>query len=334
MCAVIGIKPHADRDRAQFDDIDSDSGGFEVRFWGVRGTRAVPGPSTLRYGGNTSCVELRCGNEHLILDAGTGITALGDALDPLVPARNWHLFLSHTHHDHIAGFPFFWPAYGDRHRIRLWAGHLLRRQARLRDVLAHLMHEPYFPVPLDRMHACRAFHDFEAGDELRPSRGIRVLTAPLNHPGGATGYRIEYHGRSVCYVTDVEHREGRLDPVVLQLIQGSGLVITTPLSPTRSTHASAAGAIRPGRKVSACARRRAPAHWSSSITTRGAATSLSARSPPSSSGSGPARSSPARASCSASSRERPQFRLAIDPRQVAVSATSRWSRHTHDPGSN
>jgi phosphoribosyl 1,2-cyclic phosphodiesterase len=225
VCAVIGIKPHADRDRAQFDDIDSDSGGFEVRFWGVRGTRAVPGPSTLRYGGNTSCVELRCGNEHLILDAGTGITALGDALDPLVPARNWHLFLSHTHHDHIAGFPFFWPAYGDRHRIRLWAGHLLRRQARLRDVLAHLMHEPYFPVPLDRMHACRAFHDFEAGDELRPSRGIRVLTAPLNHPGGATGYRIAYHGRSVCYVTDVEHREGRLDPVVLQLIQGSGLVI-------------------------------------------------------------------------------------------------------------
>jgi phosphoribosyl 1,2-cyclic phosphodiesterase len=225
VCAVNGAGSAAFNRGAESSTVASCGEGIEVRFWGVRGTRAVPGPSTLRYGGNTSCVELRCGNEHLVLDAGTGITALGDALDPLAPPRNWHLFLSHTHHDHINGFPFFWPAYGDRHSIQLWAGHLLRRQTRLRDVLAHLMHEPYFPMPLERMHACRAFHDFEAGDELRPGRGIRVLTAPLNHPGGATGYRIEYRGRSVCYVTDVEHREGQLDPVVLELIQGSDLVI-------------------------------------------------------------------------------------------------------------
>ena len=88
MCAVNGAGGAAFNSGAEGGAVASCSDGIEVRFWGVRGTRAVPGPSTLRYGGNTSCVELRCGNEHLILDAGTGITALGDALAPPVPARN------------------------------------------------------------------------------------------------------------------------------------------------------------------------------------------------------------------------------------------------------
>ena len=199
--------------------------GIEIRFWGVRGSLSVPGPSTLRYGGNTSCVELHCGGERLIFDAGTGISALGHWLDPLIAGRRWHLFLSHTHHDHISGFPFFCPAYDERHHIEVWAGHLLRRGARLRDVLARVMAEPYFPVPLDRMPACAAFHDFEAGDELPIGPALRVLTMPLNHPGGATGYRVEYRGRSVCYVTDVEHEDGKRDPAVLELIAGADLVI-------------------------------------------------------------------------------------------------------------
>ena len=87
------------------------------------------------------------------------------------------------------------------------------------------MSKPIFPVPLRIMHACMAFHDFHAGDTLQPLPGIVLRTAPLNHPNGATAYRIDYAGRSICYVTDTEHREGELDNNIIELIRGSQLVI-------------------------------------------------------------------------------------------------------------
>ena len=118
----------------------------------------------------------------------------------------------------------------------------------MRDVLAASMHEPYFPVPLERMHARIDFLDFEAGDELRPARDVRVVTTALNHPGGATGYRIEYRGRPVCHVTDVEHAEGRPDDAVPALI-GAPISSSTALRPpTGNFPASLAGAVRPGRR--------------------------------------------------------------------------------------
>jgi phosphoribosyl 1,2-cyclic phosphodiesterase len=92
-------------------------------------------------------------------------------------------------------------------------------------VLSALMSKPIFPVPLRIMHACMAFHDFHAGDTLQPLPGIVLRTAPLNHPNGATAYRIDYAGRSICYVTDTEHREGDLDHNIVELIRGSQLVI-------------------------------------------------------------------------------------------------------------
>lgn len=197
---------------------------FWLRFWGVRGTVPCPGPATLRYGGNTPCVEVMCGKERLIFDAGTGIKALGNSLNDQTGLKS-HVFLTHTHVDHINGFPFFRPAYNSKNRFELWAGHLQGREGGLQEVLSKLMQPPIFPVPIDIMHACFAFHDFEAGARLEPVPGVVLRTAPLNHPQGATGYRIEYAGKSICYVTDVEHREGEIDQTILDLIAGSEIVI-------------------------------------------------------------------------------------------------------------
>ena len=125
--------------------------------------------------------------------------------------------------DHITGFPFFRPAYSAKNSFQVWCGHLAAPGWRHQEVLASMMRAPIFPVPLDIMHACMAFHDFEAGQTLRPVRDIVLRTAPLNHPNGATAYRIDYGGRSICYVTDTEHREGQLDGTIVELIGGSQL---------------------------------------------------------------------------------------------------------------
>ena len=197
---------------------------FWVRFWGVRGTVPCPGPRTLKYGGNTACIEVRCGDHRLIFDAGTGLRALG--MDFLrEPDLQAHIFLTHTHIDHINGFPFFRPAYNPKNRFELWAGHLGGEVGSLQNVLGDLMRAPIFPVPLDIMHACIAFHDFAAGILIEPVPGIVLRTVRLNHPNGATGYRIDYDGRSICYVTDTEHEEGALDQDILHLIRGSQIVI-------------------------------------------------------------------------------------------------------------
>jgi phosphoribosyl 1,2-cyclic phosphodiesterase len=202
-----------------------DGTAFTIRFWGVRGTVPCPGQATVRYGGNTACVEMRCGDRRLIFDAGTGLRVLGNELARTKERISGHIFLTHTHMDHIQGLPFFRPAYGGQNCLEFWNGHLRRQQRNLQEVLYTLMQRPFFPVPLDIMHACIAFNDFDAGETLDIDPDIRLRTAPLNHPGGATGYRLEFGGRSACYVTDTEHREGELDPVILALVADADVVI-------------------------------------------------------------------------------------------------------------
>jgi phosphoribosyl 1,2-cyclic phosphodiesterase len=199
------------------------SGKISVRFWGVRGSIACPGPETVRYGGNTSCVEIRCGDHLLIMDGGTGLRELGGALLKNGPI-NADLFYTHTHFDHICGLPFFGPAYVRGNKIRLWAGHLLPEHC-LEDVLCGMMMAPLFPVPMSLLTTQVSFKDFRYGETLHPRAGITLRTGALNHPNGATGYRVEYGGKSVAYITDTEHRKTGLDQNVLALIEGADIFI-------------------------------------------------------------------------------------------------------------
>ena len=195
---------------------------FSVRFWGVRGSIACSGPRTARYGGNTSSLEVRCGDELLLFDAGTGMRYLGKALDD--GRLDADLFFTHTHFDHICGLPFFRPLFDPENHFRLWAGHL-RGAMTLKRVLAEFMMSPLFPVPPEVFRSSLEYRDFAAGDTLTTLKGVRVRTAALNHPDGATGYRVEHNGRSMCYVSDTEHVPGSLDRNVLGLIAGADLVI-------------------------------------------------------------------------------------------------------------
>lgn len=197
---------------------------MSVRFWGVRGSIACPGPSTLRYGGNTPCVELRCGAHTLIFDAGTGIRPLGSALVQAANTSDFDIFLSHGHLDHVIGLPFFAPLFVKDQVVRVWAGSL-QPAGGVQEAVRKLMSFPFFPLQVDALHAELEFHDFRPGDVLTPRPGITLRTALLNHPGGAVGYRIECSGRSVAYLTDVEIGDGPIDPALLALAKGAALVI-------------------------------------------------------------------------------------------------------------
>ena len=194
---------------------------FTVRFWGVRGSIACPGTETARYGGNTACLEVRCGPHRLILDGGTGLREFDRAVTGVLEAE---VLFTHAHLDHICGWPFFARLREPTTRLVVRAGHLAPPLT-MNGVLDRLLHEPFVPVAADRVRARLAFRDFNAGETLAPRPGLVVRTAPLNHPQGATGYRIEWEGRSLAYVTDTEHVPGHPDRAVLGLIEGADLVV-------------------------------------------------------------------------------------------------------------
>lgn len=177
-------------------------GGLRLRFWGVRGSVAVPGRSTVRYGGNTACVEVRCGREIVILDAGTGIRELGKRLarDPAKRAARIWILITHTHWDHIQGFPFFAPAYLARQRIRILGGP--GSQAGLQRTVAAAMESPFFPVALPQMPGTITVDELN-GVAFRVG-SLRGRTARLNHPGGGVAFRLDGSTGSLAYVPDHE----------------------------------------------------------------------------------------------------------------------------------
>jgi len=195
---------------------------FWVRFWGVRGSIACPSPQHVRYGGNTSCLEVNVDGTSIILDAGTGIRNLGQSfLERGV--KKAQILLTHTHWDHINGFPFFTPAYVPDHHFEIRAGHL-HDAGGVERVLAGQMARPTFPVPLTALQAELTFTDFKAGEEFKIG-DVVIKTAPLQHPDGATAYRIEADGRAFVYVTDTEHVPGEPDENILGLIKDANLVV-------------------------------------------------------------------------------------------------------------
>ena len=197
---------------------------MSVRFWGVRGSIPCPGPNTVRYGGNTSCVEVRCGDHRLVFDAGSGLRVLGLALADEPGPADIDLFLSHCHIDHVIGLPFFGPAFVKGNRLRLWAGNL-KDAGGVQETVRKLMSYPLFPIEIEAAQGKIEFNDFEPGVTLTPRPGVKVMTTPLNHPGGATGYRVEYGGRAMAYITDTELNADEMDPALLELARDASIVI-------------------------------------------------------------------------------------------------------------
>ena len=200
-----------------------DDPSFFVRFWGVRGSIACPGIEYARYGGNTSCLEVRCGSRLLIFDAGSGLRLLGPHIDKTGPI-DAELFFTHSHLDHVGGLPFFTSVFRPGNKFRFWSGHLQGRMA-MRGVISRLMSSPLFPVPIEVFQAELIFTDFESGKPIDIADDIQIMTAPLNHPQGAVGYRVQYEGKSICYVSDTEHFEAGVDKNIVDLIQDADIVI-------------------------------------------------------------------------------------------------------------
>jgi len=178
---------------------------LRVKFWGVRGSLPTPGPSTVFYGGNTSCLEVRADGEIIVLDAGSGIRLLGEALEAEFKDRPLSLtiLISHTHWDHIQGFPFFLPAYkpGNQVRILGYEG----AKPSLATIIAGQMESVYFPIALNEMPGSIVIEELK---EAEFSVGhVKCRGARMNHPGVTMGYRLSTEAGSIVYMPDCESFE-------------------------------------------------------------------------------------------------------------------------------
>ena len=208
----------------------SETGKMNIRFRGVRGSIPTPSPENMRYGGNTSCVEIRFGDQLLILDAGSGIRLLGDELlhnaqgNPIEAT----LLLSHSHWDHIQGLPFFAPGYSSNNRVTIFGAN--GRGEQLQRALAAQMTPLHFPVGLDQMRGLEPVRELSSdGTRLGD---LFARTTPLNHPGGCTGFRIESTAGHVAYLPDHEpyrnnagHADYSAQRALIEFIRGVDLLI-------------------------------------------------------------------------------------------------------------
>jgi ribonuclease BN (tRNA processing enzyme) len=169
-----------------------------ARVWGCRGSLPTPGEATVRYGGNTSCVEIRRdGRISLILDAGTGIKRLGAELDP---GAEVHVLLTHLHLDHVEGLRFFAPLWRQEGQVHIWGPPSPVHS--LEERIARSFSPPLFPVDLGDIPAAVSFHDVPDGAwELD---GIRILALPVSHPGSTVGFRLEHDETSLAFIPDHE----------------------------------------------------------------------------------------------------------------------------------
>ncbi len=173
---------------------------MRVRVWGSRGSIAAPGPDTVRYGGNTSCVEVRLDDGFIvILDAGTGARALGMALQEEAPPRI-DLLLTHLHVDHLQGLGFFRPIWSPETELHIWGPP--STMTSLRERVETYFSPPLFPVHLSQVPARTVFHDAPEGQWT--IGGATVTSQPIVHPGPTLGFRIEVDGRALTYLTDHE----------------------------------------------------------------------------------------------------------------------------------
>ena len=191
---------------------------MQLRFWGVRGSAATPGPATVEFGGNTACVEVKApGEEAIVFDGGSGIRELGWKLT----APRIHLFLTHFHWDHIHGIPFFLPLYNPASHITIYSS---RFSAPLRPAMSGLMAEPYFPLKFEAAQAKIELVEMGSSPETQVG-AVTVRPFEANHPQGACGYRIESGGASAVYSPDREHGHPRLDQVLVEAARGASVLV-------------------------------------------------------------------------------------------------------------
>ena len=204
---------------------------MRIRFWGVRGSIPAPGPKTVRYGGNTPCVELTCGDETLIIDAGTGIRELGfDLMKRAAGAPiKGRLFIGHSHWDHIQGFPFFTPLFLPTTKFQIYGMHGTMKP--FKEVMAGQMDPTYFPLQLKDLGSKPEFHELGGPLQAGP---VKVTYHFLNHPGITVGYRFEYDGKVVSYISDHEpygalnvkgEFSDKEDGMIAKFVAGSDLLI-------------------------------------------------------------------------------------------------------------
>ena len=199
---------------------------MQLRFWGVRGSVAVPGAATLEFGGNTSCVELEGAGDVILFDAGTGLRAAGAELAVRGPQRI-HLFLTHFHWDHIQGLPFFAPLFDAQNHVTIYSSSY---SAPLRPSLETSMASPFFPIGFEAFSARVDFKDLSVnGVEIR---GVSIRPVEVNHPQGACAYHVDCSGPKFLYAPDREHGDARLDAVFEEAAKGATvLVISAQYTP-------------------------------------------------------------------------------------------------------
>lgn len=196
------------------------SHSLSVRFLGVRGSVATPGAAFASVGGNTSCVEVTSGDTRIILDAGTGLRALGD--ERMAQGLRHHtLLLSHLHWDHLQGLPFFTPVYVPGHRLEIASGPTGAKP--LTEALPGLFSAPYFPVPFEAVSEQVSLRELRANDRFTIG-DITITMARLNHPDPVYGFRLEAGGHSIVYATDTEHY-ACVDPTLKRLAAGADILI-------------------------------------------------------------------------------------------------------------
>lgn len=214
---------------------------FKVRFWGVRGIVPTPGIETLRYGGNTSCVEIQVADKRLIFDGGTGLRVLGKQMLRELPVQA-HLFFTHTYWDRIQGFPFFKPAFLPGNQFNIY-GAMGQNGASIKQRLSDQMLRPHFPVPLQMMRADLRFHDIAPGTILNLD-DVEVETTALHRSNNALGFRITWKGHSVVYATETEYWQTGPDQALLYLADQADLLIYDTIQQDCLELATSSGASR------------------------------------------------------------------------------------------
>jgi len=196
---------------------------MQVIFWGVRGSLPTPGIKFSKYGGNTSCVQLIVDGKTIIFDMGSGIKYLGNDLIKK-KIKDFTILISHFHYDHTCGLPFFGPAYDPETQFDIFSGILPTREKTL-EVLNSQISSPSFPISIKDFNAKITYKDFEIGKSFSLKKNINIKTFNLNHPDGAVGYRVNFNGKSLCYITDHEHEIGKENFALINFVENSDMLI-------------------------------------------------------------------------------------------------------------